>query len=270
MRLLSLGMRRLGNAWAVAAVIGWMAVAAPAQGQIGADATRAQMTRAELESLLTQLDQVAASPAYSGALRSRAQQEAAQTRQRLRDGDFQVADRIYIKVEGEAALTDSFTVSNNRSVTLTGLGELSLEGVLRSELQDHVTRFLRKYIKEPVVSTKSFVRIAVLGGVGKPGFYTFPAELPISDVIMQAGGPSFESKLQDMRIERVTGERIWEGEPLQTAIAEGRTLDRMNLRAGDRVMLPAKGRGGERENTLRTLTILLTVPATILGLTRLF
>jgi hypothetical protein len=54
---------------------------------------------------------------------------------------------------------------------------------------------------------------------------------------------------------------------LQLAMADGRTLDEMNLRAGDQFVVP----GGKRSDTyatVRTVSLLLSIPITIYTLTR--
>jgi hypothetical protein len=35
------------------------------------------------------------------------------------------------------------------------------------------------------------------------------------------------------------GETIWDGDPLQTALVQGRTMDQLSLRAGDVIEIPA-------------------------------
>jgi hypothetical protein len=55
---------------------------------------------------------------------------------------------------------------------------------------------------------------------------------------MLAGGPG-QSDLQEMLIERGS-QVLWEGDELQAVIAEGRTLDQLNLQAGDQIMLPVE------------------------------
>ncbi len=62
-------------------------------------------TRADLESALTQAEQIAASDGYSTELRDQKRAEAALIRERLREGDFQVGDQITVHVEGDSALT---------------------------------------------------------------------------------------------------------------------------------------------------------------------
>jgi hypothetical protein len=48
-----------------------------------------------------------------------------------------------------------------------------------------------------------------------------------------------------MHIER-GGLVLWEGEELQTVLADGRTLDQLNLRAGDQIIVPALPVGGSK------------------------
>jgi protein involved in polysaccharide export with SLBB domain len=233
------------------------------------DPGRTQVSRQALEELLAQLDQSANSPVYSGRLRDRARREAALIRQRLEEGDFQVGDRISLSVEGEQRLNDTFTVETGRVLVLPQIGEIALAGVLRSELNDYLTRRLGQFIRSPVIQSRSLVRVAIMGAVGRPGFYTVPTSILMEDVLNTAGGPSPQAKLLEIRIER--GEqRIWDGEALQAAITEGRTLDYLGLRAGDRVLVPQGGRGLSTESRIRILTLLLTVPGLILGLTRIF
>jgi hypothetical protein len=85
---------------------------------------------------------------------------------------------------------------------------------------------------------------------------------------MAAGGPTPDAKVAELRIER-SGERLWEGDVLRQAITDGRTLDEMNLRAGDQFIVPAEGRGGSTYDVVRTVGILLGIPITIYTLTQI-
>jgi protein involved in polysaccharide export with SLBB domain len=201
-----------------------------------------QRTRTELNDLLHQLEAAASAPGISGAERLRAESEAALVRDRLTSGDIQVGDQIALVVEGEDALTETFTVRPGQILTLPGIGDISVEGVLRSELEDHLTNQLLKFIRDPVVHAESLVRVTISGEVGQPGFYGVRPERLLSDAIMAAGGPAANANLEKMYIERA-GERIWTGEHLQRAIAEGRTLDQLSLQAGDQIVVPSRGQG---------------------------
>jgi protein involved in polysaccharide export with SLBB domain len=243
--------------------------AAPGTAQT-ADSTAGgvQVTRQALEDLLRDLQQSAQSSAYSSSLRARSRFEATLIADRLQQGDFQVGDRISLLVDNEAKLSDTFTVAPGRVVNLPDVGTIPLSGVLRSELNDYLTRRLGQFVRNPVVHTKSLIRVSVLGGVGKPGYYTVPTQALVSDVLMQAGGPNTNSKLLETRIERGK-DILWGGEQLQQAIAQGRTLDALSVQAGDRIVVPEKGTTQSTASTIQLVSLLVTLPVAIFGLVKL-
>lgn len=218
-----------------------------------ADPSKVQMTRADLEELLAELERSANSPAYSSAAKARAINEADMVRQRLTEGDFQTGDRVVLRVRGEEALTDTFTVDNDRALPL-GLGEpVPLAGVLRSEIAGHLREHLSKYLRDPQVQAESLLRVTVAGQVTSPGFYPVRSTALIDDVLMTAGGPTQTADVTALVIERA-GRRIWEGPALEQAIAQGRTLDQMNIRAGDQFQMPQVE---QREGIGRTLLFVI-------------
>jgi protein involved in polysaccharide export with SLBB domain len=235
-------MNRVLSIFASALLLLASATGTAAQTAGSAAGGRPQMTREELTAALEQFEATATSPTADGAARARAQAEAAIVRDRLATGDIRVGDQIMLNVEREDSLTSTFTVRPGQILTLPGIGNVSVAGVLRSELEQHLTSELSKYIREPVVRAEALVRVTIAGEVGQPGFYGVQAERLLSDAIMSAGGPAANANLEKMYIERA-GERIWTGEHLQQAIADGRTLDQLNLQAGDQIVVPARGQG---------------------------
>jgi len=234
------------------------------------DPRRVYMTREALQDLLDRLEVTAQSPAYSSALRDRTRAEADLIRTRLQDGDYQVGDRILLVVENEATLTDTFTVDRGRLLSLPLIGDVSLAGLLRAELETTLTEYVAQFIREPRVRARSLIPVTITGAVGAPGFYTLPSELRLTDALMNAGGTSPTAKITEIRIERGE-EEIWDAEALQEAITEGRTLDQLSMRAGDLVYVPDGGRGiGGSESTLRTIMYLLSIPLTIVSLIAIF
>lgn len=215
---------------------------APAQSLPDWNPRGLTMDREGLESLHERLESVAASSAYSGRIRDRARMDAELIRERLEFGDFRVGDRVLLRVEGEPDLPEVVPVEPGPSIALPVYGRISLAGVLRSELEDHLTEELGRFINNPVVRAESQVRVSIQGSVGSPGFYTVPADMLLSEVIMEAGGPSPDANLENMRIERA-GDRIWSGDELRDILAEGRTLDQLNLRAGDQIVVPERSGG---------------------------
>lgn len=229
------------------------------------DPAQLHMTRESLEELLARYEQATRSTAYSEELRARARYEAGLIRVRLEEGDFQVGDQIQLAVEEQPELTNTFQVAPGRVLILPVIGEIPLKGVLRSELEDHLTKSLGRFIVEPKVRATSQIRISILGQVASPGFYVVPSEVPLTDALMLAGGPAQHAELTKIYVER-GGERIWGGEALQAAIIEGRTLDQLSLRAGDRIFVP-----GNQQNRWETIRdILFLVPPAIALLTIIF
>ncbi len=243
---------------------------AQAQSPVEWDGAREQMTRSELESLLERLEEQTLSTAYSSRMRAQAERSVELIRRRLSEGDFQVGDRVVLEVQNEPELSDTLMVRSGRVVEVPLVGDRSLDGVLRSELQGVMEEHIGNYIRNPVVRTQALIRISVIGEVGNPGFHVFPADFPITDILMQVGGLGGDANLSRMRIERGTT-RIWEGETLETAMIQGRTLDQMNLQAGDRIVVPPGGAPRDGWETFRLVTTTVGAVASVAwALTRIF
>ncbi len=244
-------------------VLTWTAEPLVAQTPEQWDAARETVTRAELLDLVERLETQANSTAYSSRLRAQARQSIEVIEQRLREGDFQIGDRVVLEVEGEPDLSDTLTVRSGPAVNVPVVGPLSLAGVLRSELQEAMETHIESYIRSPVIQTQSLIRLSVIGEVGSPGFYVVPADVPITEILMMAGGPGGNANLTQMRVER-GDRRIWEGEAMELAVIRGRTLDQMNVQAGDRVVVPP---GGAQRDGWERVRLAATVVGTLSTLT---
>lgn len=227
----------LGVAWTVLV---------PAIGQSQApavDVRRAQATRPELEAALKEFEEVIASPGYSKSYRKGREAEIELVRARLADGDFQVGDEVDIVVVNEAALTAKFKVLPGRVLNLPLLTPISVAGVLRSEIRDHLTTEIGKYVKNPQVTIQgSFIRLAIFGAVGSPGYYTVAADALVSETIMLAGGPQASVKMEKSVVRR-QGNEVIAGTEIQRAIEGGQSLDQLNLHGGDELLIGGASRG---------------------------
>jgi protein involved in polysaccharide export with SLBB domain len=193
---------------------------------------------------LAELQRILESPGYSRRLREAKRREAEMIRERLEQGDLRVGDQIALFVEGQQQLTDTFTVVTGRMLVLPNLPDIPVGGVLRSELGDHLSRELAKYLRNPIVRAQSLIRLSFVGSITRPGFYNLPADMLVSDAIMASGGPAGGSDPNRSQVRRL-GEVILTREDFQSALVEGVTLDQMNLRAGDEIVVdPNAGQGG--------------------------
>ena len=75
-------------------------------------------------------------------------------------------------------------------------------------------------------------------------------------VLMVAGGPNGNADLEGVTISRGT-EEFLDGEAFQEALRGGLTLDQLNLRAGDQIFVPQKGR------TLRMVSAVVGIAASV-------
>ena len=183
---------------------------------------------------------------------------AAQTR----TTPFQIGDRILLHVEGDSALSDTFTVVAGPALRLPDIGEISLAGVPRAELEAHLTRELGHFIKDPVVQARALIRVSVLGEVTRPGFYAVPIDLVLADALMVAGGATKDARVDQLRILRGDA-ALWSGNALQTEIARGATLEQLGVQAGDRIQVPGHR---DAESTWRIVGIVVGSVATAVGI----
>ena len=217
---------------------------------------RAPATREALEARAAAAEKAATSGPEDQRAANR--QEAAVLRERLKNGDFQVGDRIALTILGGAApLVDTAVVRDGRTLVLPNLPAIPLQGVLHSEIDDYLTTQLSHYIKHPTVQATPLIRLGVLGEVKSPGFFAMPTDILVSDAIMRAGGPTGQADINKTTIKRGTNE-VWSDRALREAISSGMTLDQLNLRPGDQLVIAPR--------SSRNLVQVLQVTGILLGI----
>jgi len=224
----------------------FVALAQPSLAQAPRNPALTLATRPQLQAELTRLEQSKDS-----------EREAELIRTRLQNGDFQAGDRIMLHVDGETQLSDTFTVGLNRELQLPQIGAISLAGLLRSELGPQLQTELGRFLRNPVITAQPLVTLVVEGQVPRPGYYPLTPQEPVVSAVTAAGGLGPRALTTAMRVERDLS-TIWNGAKLQEALSRGYTVDQMNLRAGDRIVVP------EKKDTERTVRIVAYVFSTIL------
>lgn len=158
--------------------------------------------------------------------------------QRLRQGDVSPGDVIRLRVSGEDRWTGDFTVNPNGRIELPDVDDLDLTGTLYSEVEESLARQLGRYLREPRIDADVLKRIGVLGAVGQPGFYTVEGDMLVADVIMTAGGPNDQAKVDDVEFRRQGSDL---NHPDQI-VWQNLSLDQLGIQSGDEVYVPAQGR----------------------------
>jgi len=227
--------------------------------------TGRNVTRAELLAAVAVYDSSAASTAYSERVRGRARTIASSVRDRLTNGDFRVGDRIHLQVQGPTQLLDStLAVGDSLILNVPGIRQVRLHGVLRSELASVLARDLGEVVRQPRITARTLLRVAVVGEVGTPGFRTVPEAMLVDQLLTLSGGPTATAALDRIRLMR--GEEvILDGPAIAQAIAYGRTLEMLDFQDGDVLAIPPKGAPWDRTAVLQLAGFMLTPLLTILA-----
>ena len=153
---------------------------------------------------------------------------------RLDHGDFHEGDRIAVKVQGSGGFTDTLIVRSGKRLQLPQMADLSVDGILRSELHSRLTTYIGGYLRDPVVQATPLLRVGILGAIARPGYYYAPADLPLTDVLMSAGGPTADADVAKVSVRR-EGQIIIDEANTRIALTEGMSMDMLNLQAGDEI-----------------------------------
>ena len=202
-----------------------------------------QATREALAQRRAQAEGEIASGKLNASRKRAAQAEVASITARLDSGDFHPGDLLVVTVTivllDNRLTVDTSTVRANQMISITGVPDMSVKGVLRSEVQDKVKAHIEMYIKQPKVRVNFTTRVTITGAVGRPGTYPVSPDRQLTELVGLAGGGTQLAKLDQMEIRR-GGRVILSTDDSKRALIAGRTLDQVGVQPGDEVVIPAK------------------------------
>jgi len=217
-----------------------------AQKPAPAPPAHVEATRAELEAI------VAHPP------KGMSTTDLAAAQHRLADGDFAVGDKVLILVHGDSTFSDTFTVRSGRVLELPTLPPLSVSGVLRSEADSVIAEFLARYIRSPQVTVTPLMRLGIVGGVNKPGYYDVAAQSLLSELVMNAGGLNVVGDMGRSNVFRGNS-TVMNSKDISVAISTGQTLDVLNLQSGDNFNVGVKNPNATLTK-VQIITAILAIP----------
>jgi polysaccharide export outer membrane protein len=174
--------------------------------------------------------------------------------------------RILLTVQGDASLSDTFTVSGDYSITLPTIGPVSVRDVEPSQLETHLNKVLSKYLRTPQISATVLMVVGVVGEVAHPGYYAVGSDAAVSEILMRAGGPTQVAKVTSIWVDR-SGARAIEPSTVRRAISIGATADALGLQPGDVFTVP-RAKPIDTEAVIRILAMAVTIPVAVYGFTR--
>jgi len=114
-------------------------------------------------------------------------------------------DVVSINVWGQKDLDTESTVRPDGTITMPLVGDVKAAGQTPSALRIKIKMGVEKYLKlsgdnEVTVGVKSYMsyRFTVQGEVGKPGQFSSPTYVSVSDAVALAGGPTRFAKRNSM------------------------------------------------------------------------
>lgn len=149
-----------------------------------------------------------------------------------------IGDRIALTIEGPFQFADTVVVRDGYVLRLAQLGDIKVAGVRRKDTQKYLATEIGKYVKDATVHATPLVRLSVLGQVGRPGYYTMPSDILLSDVVMRAGGPGADANLNKTVVRR-GGAAYISADSATKALAGGETLDDLRVAPGDEIVVGA-------------------------------
>ncbi len=191
--------------------------------------------------------------------------EAAAIRNRLRDGDFRVGDRLVISTRPGSVLpqgmpevlNDTVVVREGQTIRFPNVPDFSLAGILRSEVEERLNAHLQGYLRNVTVRVEPLVQANLSGPVGRPGFTVLAPDMLLTDAIMAGGGISQNADVRRTVIKR-DGETVIDRDSVRVAIQRGATLDQIDFQTNDEIAV-----GRRRDFNWRTILSVVSAVASV-------
>ncbi|HTL39077.1 MAG TPA: polysaccharide biosynthesis/export family protein [Kofleriaceae bacterium] len=114
-------------------------------------------------------------------------------------------DTLAISVWNQKDLDTETVVRPDGTITMRLVGDIKAAGQTPAAVHDTITKALQNFVKiaspnEVTVNVKSYMsyRFTVQGEVGKPGQFSSPSYVSVSDAVALAGGPTRFAKRDSM------------------------------------------------------------------------
>lgn len=152
-------------------------------------------------------------------------------------------DVLSISVWKDPELTQTVPVRPDGKISMPLLNDVQAAGLTPTELRDHITEGLKKFVTDPVVTVVvtqiNSQRVYITGEVTRPGAFPLLPGMTILQALSSAGGfTNFANTKKIYMFRMVNGKRI--DFPFDyKAVIHGKKLDQnVMLQAGDTIVVP--------------------------------
>lgn len=157
-----------------------------------------------------------------------------------------VGEKLYMTIPQRTDLNREMYVDSNGNITIPLIGDIQVQGLTLPEIEAKVFQALQGLYPSinriEITIMEAFSQaVYVFGQVGNPGRYTYSITPNLWEAIRDAGGPTREAALENVRIVK---DRSKGGSSstvdLQQAIEYGTIDDLPDLENGDTVIIPLR------------------------------
>jgi polysaccharide export outer membrane protein len=156
---------------------------------------------------------------------------------------IKAGDKLYLQVPQRPDLSRELIVQSNGIINIPLVGDVPVAGLTLQDVEGNVFQLLKDLYPsitgvEITISEAVHQVVYVIGQVGAPGRFTFPAPPNLWETIREAGGPTIEASLDNVRIVK---DRNQGGASItinvQEALENGTVDELPDLENGDTVII---------------------------------
>jgi polysaccharide biosynthesis/export protein len=177
-------------------------------------------------------------------------------------------DEVDILVWEQPGFNTTTTVSTMGTIVVPLVGELTVSGLTRDQLERELKRELSEYIRDEIILTISIrntahMTVSVFGMVARSDNYPIIDETPIFKVLSMAGGPVENADIRRVKIYRKNSNPHTETLDLTTYLDSGMNDSMAMIHPGDVIYVPRK------ENAVREMSDFLRDVVLLFGIFRI-
>jgi len=180
---------------------------------------------------------------------------------------FHCGDAVGISVLPDTAafLSGQFPIDDDGCIDLPIVGRKPVTSITPEELVNYIKNSYVQYMRYSSVRVQPLIRLELMGGFQRPGFYYFSPHTSFWEVFRMAGAPIREDGIEKLKINRAGA--IIDFDPI-LSVQNTKSLRQMGILSGDQIRVtvqPLKTTWeGFKDDVLPVISLALSVAATTL------
>lgn len=160
------------------------------------------------------------------------------SQQNNRTSVFRPGDGVYINTYPDTSsfLNGVFPIDGSGNIELPVSGKVNLTGMSVKGFTDYLKSTFAPYLRSTNIYVKPVIRISLLGGFVRPGFYYVDSDATLWEIIRRAGGTLREDGVEKMVWQRGDDEK---SDHLAPILMKGLSLKQIGFRSGDLIWTPS-------------------------------